>query len=128
MADKNDSYHQKATALYRRLKSEAVQYVTSDYVLDEVITALFRAVPFEQAVRFIEAIVKLRDGNKLIIEPVTPIIFDDAWTLRKKYQDKPVISSTDFTSFSIMRKLNISRVFTGDVHFESVNLGFVLEK
>jgi len=44
--------------------------------------------------------------------------------LRKKYQDKPDISFTDFTSFVIMQELAINRVFTGDAHFEKVNLGF----
>jgi len=44
--------------------------------------------------------------------------------LRKKYQDKPDISFTDFTSFIIMQELAINKVFTGDAHFGKVNVGF----
>jgi predicted nucleic acid-binding protein len=49
---------------------------------------------------------------------------EKAWELFKKYQDKPDISFTDFTSFVIMSEFKIREVFTGDEHFEKVNLNF----
>ena len=49
---------------------------------------------------------------------------EKAWQLFKKYQDKPDISFTDFTSFVVMSELKIREVFTHDDHFEKVNLGF----
>ena len=51
----------------------------------------------------------------------------ETWRLRKKYKDKPDISFTDFTSFTIMEERGIKRVFTGDKHFEKVNMGFIIE-
>ena len=51
----------------------------------------------------------------------------EAWRLRKKYRDKPDVSFTDFTSFTIMEERGIRRVFTGDKDFEKVNMGFIIE-
>ena len=58
------------------------------------------------------------------LERITEARFKAAWSLRKRYQDKPDISFTDLTSFALMQELGISKVFTGDAHFEIVNLGF----
>ncbi len=98
--------------------------VTSDYVLDEVITALFRNVAFSGAVQFVDSLFAAIKGTQIKLERITEARFKVAWALRKKYQDKPDISFTDFTSFVLMQELVINKVFTGDSHFESVNLGF----
>jgi predicted nucleic acid-binding protein len=93
-------------------------------VLDEVITALFRNVAFASAVQFIESLFTAINDNQIKLERITETQFKVAWSLRKKYQDKPDISFTDFTSFVLMQELVINKVFTGDSHFERVNLGF----
>ena len=49
--------------------------------------------------------------------------FNSAWSLRGRYEDKPDISFTDLTTFVIMKELGISKIFTGDQHFERANLG-----
>jgi len=38
----------------------------------------------------------------------------------------PDISFVDFTSMVVLRDLGIQDVFTGDAHFQQVNLGFRL--
>jgi predicted nucleic acid-binding protein len=52
--------------------------------------------------------------------------FEQAWVLRQRYHDKPDISFTDLTSMVVMQDLGITDVFTGDAHFQQVNLGFRL--
>ena len=52
--------------------------------------------------------------------------FRRAWDLRQRYDDKPDISFVDFTSMVVMQDLGITDVFTGDAHFQQVNLGFRL--
>jgi predicted nucleic acid-binding protein len=46
--------------------------------------------------------------------------------MRQQYHDKPDISFVDFTSMVIMQDSGITDVFTGDAHFQQVNLGFRL--
>jgi predicted nucleic acid-binding protein len=46
--------------------------------------------------------------------------------MRQKYADKPDISFVDFTSMVVMQDLGITDVFSGDQHFEQVNLGLRL--
>jgi predicted nucleic acid-binding protein len=57
---------------------------------------------------------------------LTPLQFRSAWRLRQKYHDKPDISFVDFTSMVVMQDLGLTDIFTGDVHFKQVNLGFCL--
>jgi predicted nucleic acid-binding protein len=93
-------------------------------VLDEVITALFKNVAFKGAIEFIESLFAAIKHNQIKLERITEMRFKIAWSLRKKYQDKIDISFTDLTSFVLMQELAINDVFTGDAHFQQVNLGF----
>jgi predicted nucleic acid-binding protein len=99
-------------------------WVTTDYVLDETMTRLFAATPFAKARRFTEGIFEASSEGLLDIEQVTPERFRNAWILRLRYRDKPRISFTDLASFVVMRELGLTRVLTGDAHFEQVGLGF----
>jgi len=124
LANRRDKYHEIAKRGYREIREKGYLIVTSDYIFDEVITALFRNVSFNQAVKFIESLLKAIKFKQIILERVNENRFKSAWELRKKYHDKPDISFTDLTSFVIMQELGITKVFTGDEHFEKVNLGF----
>src|SRR5215471_10219726 len=100
-------------------------WVTTDYVLDETMTRLFTGTTFVQARKYMEGIFQASRAGLLDIEHVTADRFTAAWRLRLRYQNKPRISFTDFTSFTVMRELGIREVLTEDAHFEQVNLGFV---
>jgi len=99
---------------------------TSDYVLDEVITLLYRRTPHNQATKFLEGILAAAALGHLNIERVTAERFTRAWSLRKQLDDKPDISFTDLASMVIMQDRHIGRVFTADVHFSQVGLGLSL--
>ena len=124
LANKKDKYHEVAKEIYNKIKTKEYVMVTSDYVIDEVVTALFRNVAVDKAVQFIEAIFEAAKNNLLKIERITRERFEGAWMLRKKLHDKPFISFTDLTSFILMKELSIKKVFTGDTDFEKVNMGF----
>lgn len=85
---------------------------------------MFNRVNFYGAVQFIEALLSATKMEQLEVQWINEPRFNSAWSLRGKYDDKPDISFTDLTSFVIMKELGIGKVFTGDQHFEKVNLGF----
>lgn len=124
LSNRKDMHHELAKKWYGEMKAAGYKMVTSDYVLDEVITSLFKNVVSSSAIEFIESLFAAIKDNQIKLERITESRFKTAWSLRKKYQDKPDISFTDLTSFVLMQELAINSVFTGDAHFKQVNLGF----
>lgn len=124
LANREDRHHQLAVRSYEDIRAKGFLLVTSDYILDEVITALFKKVSFESAQKFVEAVFLDIKAGQIGLERVEDDRFNYAWLLRSLFRDKPEISFTDLTSFVVMRDLDITRAFTRDRHFEMVNLGF----
>lgn len=126
LAVPEDQYHAQALATYRFLVQGREPMVTSDYVLGETITFLFGRIQAPLATRFVNGVLQRVSQGGLRMEPVTQDQFQRAWELRKRYQDKPDISFTDFTSMAIMEALQVIDIFSGDRHFSQVNMGFQL--
>jgi len=124
LEDAKDPAHERVDEIRREHSLERILWVTTDYVLDETFTRLFRRRPFAEAKRFCEALSKARNDGLLKLENVGPERFRKAFTLRLRYRDKPRISFTDLTSFVVMTELGIPQVLTGDAHFAQVGLGF----
>ncbi len=126
LAYANDPYHAIATQQHRQFRKEKRRYVTTDYVLSELITALFGALPFGPAKHFMGNLLQSFQVGRHRLVFVTPDHFQAAFNLRLQYHDKPDISFVDFTSMVVMQDLDITDVFTGDAHFRQVGLGFHL--
>jgi predicted nucleic acid-binding protein len=124
LANKKDRYHRVAVKGYNEIKENGSIMVTSDYVLDEVITSLFNKVDFDGALRFVEALLFDAKADQIHLEWIDEDRFNYAWLLRNVFRDKSDISFTDLTSFVVMKELDLSRAFTGDHHFEMANFGF----
>ncbi len=125
LADKSDPYHRQVKAQHKKMRRTR-RYVTTDYVLSEVITYLYDAVLAVQAQGFIQTLLAEVDAGSYQLVHVSPQQFRRAWQLRQKYHDKPDISFVDFTSMVVMQDLGIAEVFTGDAHFRHVGMGFQL--
>lgn len=124
LGNRSDKHHEDVKETYKDFHNRRMKVYTSDYVLDELMTLLFRREKFSQAVRFTESVFSSAKLGQVIIERITTERFGDAWKLRKKYQDKPGISFTDLTSMVVMREKGIIDVLTDDDHFLQVGLGF----
>lgn len=122
---RRDNYHQSIKELYYQLKQQKTLIYTSDYVLDELISLLFRRENFQEAATFIEGIMQSAELGNLQIEQVTSERFQLAYELRKKLHDKPYISFTDLTSMIIMEQLKIQYILTQDDHFLQCGMGFL---
>ena len=124
VADRKDPYHKIAKSFYEEYLQHKGIPVTTDYILDEVFTVLRKRMSSEIVIKFGESIFRAVKEEKIRLESVDVRRREKSWKLLKKYYDKPDISFTDFTSFAVMSELKIKEVFSGDEHFEKVNLGF----
>lgn len=122
--NKRESRHSEVKQWYREYRKQSGVVYTTDYILDETITLLFRKVHFQQARKFLERIDTAVQQNRILLERITPGRFEKAKRMRIQYQDKPRISFTDFTSMVVMEELDIRRVLTSDVHFSQVGKSF----
>jgi predicted nucleic acid-binding protein len=123
LANRRDPAFERVSQVRAQAAGLPGAWVTTDYVLDETITTLFTAGPFAGAQKFTEGIFEASREGLLDIEPITRERFNEAWTLRLRYEDLPRISFTDLTSFVTMRELGLQYVLTGDTHFEQA--GFI---
>ncbi len=121
LADRSDAKHKAAVNCYSERSRFTGRIVTSNFVLDELLTMLFSRRPFPEAAKFANA---LMASPFVAIEWVTRERFASAVEFRLKFADKPKISFTDLTSMAIMKELGITDVMTADSHFIQVGLGF----
>jgi predicted nucleic acid-binding protein len=121
---RRDAHHAEVKALLETCLSNGTTVHTSDYVLDELITLLFRREVYDEAVRFLDALFADSARGALRIQRVTTERFHAALELRKRFRDKPDISFTDLTTMAIMRELQVAAVLTEDSHFLQVGMGF----
>ena len=124
LRDRDESRHEDVKAFYRQFRNQNGIIYTSDYVLDETITLVFKRLPFKTAKESLTKIDKAIEEGYLQVEWVTLERFEKAKGLRLKYQDKPKISFTDLTSMVVMKELGVMDIITGDEHFVHVGMGF----
>jgi predicted nucleic acid-binding protein len=122
--NKREPRHAEVNRFYRNFRFEKGEVYTTDYVLDETITLLFRRLPFDLARDSLTLLNESFEKGYLNLEWISPERFEEAKQLRLKFVDKPMISFTDFTSMVIMKGLDIKLVLTGDEHFEQTGMGF----
>jgi predicted nucleic acid-binding protein len=123
LADARESEHKRATHVYEERSRAGRRVVTSDYVLSETFTLLFRRLPFEYSWRFLAAVLASPNVHR---ETVTQARFLRAVQLRRKFADKPKISFTDLSSMVIMDEMKLADILTADEHFAQVGMGFRL--
>ena len=120
VADQTDPGHKAATEIFRRARRSGGT-VTSNFILDETFTLLFKRRPFDDAWHFATNVVQ---SPFIDIQEVTGTRFSRTIELRKQFSDKPRISFTDLSTMALMVELKITDVLTADRHFSHVGLGF----
>lgn len=124
LRDRREARHSEASAFYKNFRRQKGRVYTSDYVLDETITLLFRRLSFPSAQESLLYIEQSVAAGYLQLERITPERFEKAKGLRGKFQDKPLISFTDLTSMVVMEECGIVQILTEDEHFLHVGMGF----
>jgi len=121
LEDRLEKSHERAMLCYSEVRAWPGQILTSNFVLDETVTRLFRRRPFQEAARFAGGILS---SPFIRVESVTDARFRQAFALRQRFADKPKISFTDLTTMVIMTELKVTKILTADSHFSQVALGF----
>ncbi|MFB6273159.1 MAG: type II toxin-antitoxin system VapC family toxin [Salinibacter sp.] len=124
LRDRRESRHEETKAYFQEALQDSGSSYTTDYVLTETLTLLFKRLPFEDAWQGYQQIESARRNEFLDFVWIDRDHFDQALQLRQRYSDKPDISFTDLTSMVVMQELDLRDVLTGDAHFEHVGMGF----
>lgn len=122
--DRRESGHEEVSSYFQKALQKKRSVYTTDYVLTETLTLLFKRLPFEKAWEGYRKIGSARRNDYLEVQWIGRDRFDRALRLRRRYSDKPDISFTDLTSIIVMHELDLQDVLTGDAHFEQVGMGF----
>ncbi|MFZ3201218.1 MAG: PIN domain-containing protein [Candidatus Acidiferrales bacterium] len=121
LEDHEDPLHERVVQCYEEWRRKSGRVLTSNFVLDETFTLLFRRRPFDEAWRFSNGLVSSRSIG---VELIDGLRFRRTLQLREKLADKPKISFTDLSSMTLMNELKATDILTGDAHFRHVGLGF----
>jgi uncharacterized protein len=121
LEDSRDPLHQQVSRIYTEAAAKAGNVFSTNFVLDETISLLFRRRPFREASRFVTGLLL---SPFITIEQITQARFQKAFDLRLRLRDKPNVSFTDLTTMIVARELKVMDILTGDKHFRQVGLGF----
>ena len=124
LRNKREPMHTELSKFYFSWRDQKGVSYTTDYILDETFTLLFRRLSFKEAKGSLDVIDLAIEEGYLRLERITAERFEKAKRLRTKFQDKPRISFTDLTSMVVMTELGITSILTQDGHFTQVGMGF----
>ena len=96
------------------LRENRLPLVTTDYVLDELLTLLKLRESHRVAAAAGEALLR---ENVATVERLTETDFRAAWEVFRQYRDK-AWSFTDCTSKVVMERLGVTHAFAFDTDFE----------
>jgi uncharacterized protein len=119
VADRRESGHGAATEIFQQARRSGGA-VTTNFILNETFTLLFKRRPFEDAWNFATNVVR---SPFIEVVEVTKARFSETLELRKRFADKPAISFTDLSTVAIMTELGISDILTADRHFTHIGPG-----
>lgn len=108
-----DQQHGRARGLLRRLQTDAIGLVTTEWVLGEAVTLLKARGAVDHALALGEALQAGRLGH--MIES-TPERRRRAWDLFVRYRDRRV-GWVDCASFAVMEELGLAQYFGFDEDF-----------
>lgn len=124
--DAGDPDHARASAALRDALAGPDLLHTTDYILAETITLLFRRLRDSRAPKMLRRLQTMLRTTPVLVERISAERFDSALRMRLFLDDKPDISFTDLATAAVMQELRITAILTADRHFAQVNLGFRL--
>ena len=113
LVDATDRNHRPARKCYLEIIESGNRLVSSNFVICETLNYLRTRISYRVSIEFRESVYK---SNILEVIPISSEIEEAAYKIFKKYKDKD-FSFTDCTSFALMEREKIKKVFSLDHHF-----------
>jgi uncharacterized protein len=120
----SDQFHEAGKGYFQALMAIGGQAMTTDFVLDEVVTRLRYDVSHAKAAEFLTLIHEAIDEGILRVHRITEDLWAEAEALFLRYADVR-LSFTDCTSFALLSEHAVDEVFGYDAHFEM--MGHILQ-
>lgn len=112
-----DRFYELGLRLLKEASERASLLYTSDYILDETISAVWSATKRRNHMLKVDE--AIQDSGKIETISVTPQILSSAKACLRKY-DNLTLSLTDWVSVIIMRDNNIPYILSFDADFDKV--------
>jgi predicted nucleic acid-binding protein len=114
----NDPNHPAARMLWDDLRNQPVRFVTTDYVLDQVFTAMkfFGSLDAAQALNTV-----INNTSLLRFFMTDSVIFERAWKVFVS-DEHPQFTFTDCINYAVIQYLGADEVFTFDRNFSAPGL------
>lgn len=107
----SDPDHERAS---RFVAENRERLVTTDYVVDELLTLFRIRRQYAEAIRWLDDVL---DAGHVDLIDIQSRDFGQAIVIYRRYRDK-LWSFTDCTSLAISQRLQITKAFTFDKHFQ----------
>lgn len=121
LVDSSQAFHNTAATLYRAGKQQSKLFVTTNYILVEVVALLTSPLRISRPL-IIAFVDSLKSARHVEIIHIDSSLDGDAWQFLRTRQDKDW-SLVDCSSFVVMQRRGIQEALTSDHHFEQA--GFV---
>ena len=121
LADENDAHHLEAVKFAEQLSSQRVIWVVTNFIIAETYGLLLLRLGRHAAFRFLDRILYSVADGTTHLERVTEDDEERAWEILQVYADQE-FSYVDATTFAVMERLNLTRAFAFDRHFEVFRL------
>jgi len=118
---KQDEFHDNAVARYNFYIQQKATLLTSDYILDELLTWFSAKQPKHILEKLVNALQKMQGMGEIRVLDIDKSIFAKAMEILLKFSDHK-ISFTDATTFCLYKDFALDEIFTLDDDFKKIRV------
>lgn len=118
---KQEKYHDDVVSKYKLYRQQKSTLLTSDYILDELLTWFCAKQSKQTLEKLVLALQKMVDGQELKVLSVDQAVFKKAQDVLIKFSEHR-ISFTDATSYCLYKDFSIDEIFTLDDDFKKMRI------